>query len=394
MIKILGNIFMSETINPKKYLDMMKDIQEKILAFLEDECNCEENFQNLEKIINDTKIRDNQNYFLSLLHLILQIGNNHYRNTNFFDKIERILQNYIIDIKKYFSNYQIFNIFKSNKRILLFLIEQQIIKFDESIAKKITTTDKYIKFCYPQYFQPEIQPFINKKWFPKYNPLFYENNWIEEIEKELPENFYEKRKKGENDSQICELIRNCMITKFIAFITKNNIQLNATIPVSIYETNSYLLKKQFYYNKEEEFTLIEYATFCGSIQLFKYLKSENIEIKPSLLPLAIHGQNTEIINMLEDENVKLNTESYKNGFFESIKCHHNYIAKYFLNNFLTKYEINQQNIINQSLKYYNFDFLKNEHINKSSFFKLCKYDYGTLVEYILKSKDIDINRYI
>ena len=73
--------------------------------------------------------------------------------------------------KRYFSYSEIFNIFKSNKRILLFLVEQQIIIIDEFIAKKITNIDIYIEAKYPQYFQPEIQPFINEQWFPKNNGL-------------------------------------------------------------------------------------------------------------------------------------------------------------------------------------------------------------------------------
>ena len=73
--------------------------------------------------------------------------------------------------KRYFSYSEIFNIFKSNKRILLFLIEQQIIVIDQYIVIRITTTEKFIESKYPQYFQPEIQPFINEQWFPKNNGL-------------------------------------------------------------------------------------------------------------------------------------------------------------------------------------------------------------------------------
>ncbi|KAK8853809.1 hypothetical protein M9Y10_016352 [Tritrichomonas musculus] len=155
--------------NSQEYLDMMKDIQENILNLLEAESKTEENFHILKDKFNNTKISDSQYGLLSLLHLISKIMNNHHRFPNFFSKIERILQFFKEDIKKYFSNSEIFNIFKSNKRIHLFLIEQQIIVFDEYIVKKIVKTDKYIKAKYPQYFQPGIQPFINEKWFPKYD---------------------------------------------------------------------------------------------------------------------------------------------------------------------------------------------------------------------------------
>ena len=65
------------------------------------------------------------------------------------------------------------------------------------------------------------------------------NGWVEELKKELPENFYDKRKEGENDNQICELIRKDMITEFVVHVTGNGVSLIAKIQPSIYETNSF-----------------------------------------------------------------------------------------------------------------------------------------------------------
>ena len=382
--------------NSEEYLNAMKDIQENILNFLEEKDNSEGNFIILESKFKDSKIKDHLYELLSLLHLISKIGNNRHRFPNFFSKIERILLIFKEDIKKYFPNSEIFNIFKSNKRILLFLIEQQIIVFDEYIAKQITNINKFIEAKYPQYFQPEIQPFINEKWFPK------KEEWVEEIKKELPENFYDKRKEGENDNHICELIRKDMVTEFVAHVIRNGISLNAKIQPSIYETNSFLLKKpkksnqiQFFSRndqKDEGFSLIEYAVFFGSIQIFNYLRLEGVELTPSMWLLAIHGQNAEMIHFIEDNHVELKDKSYKQVFYESIKCHHNDIANYFINNFLQNDEENSQDTINKCLKYQNFAFLKSESISESSFCNLVKYDYCALVDDFLKDKDIDVNK--
>ena len=380
------------------YLNAMKDIQENIVSFLEEEANSEENFLIIENNLNDTKISDDKYYFLSLMYLISKICDNHHRLPNFFAKIERILQIFKKDIKKIFSNSEVFNIFKSNKRILLFLIEQKVIVIDEYIVKKITKTEKYIEAKYPQFFQPEIQAFINEKWFPKYDPKDQElnkNGWVEEIKKKLPENFYEKRKEGENDSQICELIRKDMITEFIAYVNLNDVSLNAKIQPSIYETNSFFLKKPKKSKKNKSyggFSLIEYAVFFGSIQIFNHLRLEGVKLTPSLWILAIHGQNSEMIHFLEDNHVELEDKSYKKVFYESIKCHHNDIANYFINNFLQNDEENLKDTFNQCLRYYNFAFLKNKSINKFSFSILCKYDYCVFVDNLLKDKDIDINK--
>ena len=144
-------------------------------------------------------------------------------------------------------------------------------------------------------------------------------------------------------------------------------------------------------NEEDEgFSLIEYAVFFGSIQIFNHLRLEGVGLTPSMWLLAIHGQNAEMIHFLEDDHVEL--ESYKQVFYESIKCHHNDIANYFINNFLQNDEENSQDTINKCLKYHNFAFLKNESISESSFCNLCKYDYCALVDKLLKDKVIDVNK--
>ena len=268
--------------NIQEYLKEMKNIQNHLLIFL-DEDNDKENYEKLIDKLNEIQIHDDQHKLKALFHLITKISNNHHRLPNFFNKIDQILQIFLDDIKNYYSNTEIFHIFKSNKRILLFLIEQKIIYFDEYIIKKITTTPKYIKYKYPQYFSPEIKPFINEKWFPKKEenqveipPSNFgknlpklkekeEENWIDVMkEKELPEDFYEARKKGENDSYICELIQTDSVEEFIKHVTRNNYSLDSQIVPSIYETNLLLIKQAISNN----LSLIEYAAFYGSIQIF------------------------------------------------------------------------------------------------------------------------------
>ena len=97
--------------NSEEYLNAMKDIQENILNFLEEKDNSEENFIILESKFKDSKIKDHLYELLSLLYLISKIGNNRHRFPNFFSKIERIFLIFKEDIKKYFPNSVIFNIF-------------------------------------------------------------------------------------------------------------------------------------------------------------------------------------------------------------------------------------------------------------------------------------------
>lgn len=93
---------------------------------------------------------------------------------------------------------------------------------------------------------------MNEEWFPKYEPKSYDynrssnstwgntnrlsnNKWVKEIEKELPDDFNEMRKLGENESYICKLIRNDSVEEFISHVNRNNIPLDSIIRSSIYE---------------------------------------------------------------------------------------------------------------------------------------------------------------
>ena len=376
----------SFTMSISKYLNDLKTIQENFLEFLENIENIEENFQLLQIKFEDTKIRDNKQDLRLFLHFISNICNNYFHGPTFFFKIEQTIRFFKDNIKKYYSNSEIFNIFKENKRIILFLINEKIITIDKSIAKTITSVEFSDKY-YPQYFSPEIKPFANEKWFPK-------NKLIEE----LPDNFNELRIKGENSSFICKLIREDLVKDFISYYTKNCISSNAKINPSIYETNSFLLEEynEFIglFRSKNDITLIEYAAFFGSIQIFNFLKNENAKLKPLLWFYVIHSRNAELIHLLEELHVNpiMNGKnSYIGCFNESIKCHHNDIAYYFINNYLQNEDENSQNTLKQSLKYYNFTFLKNELINESSFCFMCKYDYYSLAKVFLATRDVEIN---
>lgn len=358
--------------NIKKYLENMKKAYEGLLIFIDNENNETDNFQNLNKTFQDIQIRDDRNNLRLFLHLIVNVSNNHHRGATFFNKIDQILKYFEEDIKNYFSNSELFIIFASNKRLLLFLIEEKIMNIDEYVVKRIITY-KYVEKKYPQYFAPEILPFVNEKWFPKFidddekqKKVFYffmdKNEWVKEIKKELPDDFYEKRKKGENDSCISKLIQEDSIMDFIRYVNQNNVLLKSTIEPSIYETNSFLIQR----NKSKSgITLIEYAAFKGSIQIFNYLKNNGVEMTPSLWYYSIHGNNTEIIHLLEENHIeptitnnniygKYKTKSYKECFSESIKCNHNDIANYILNKYLQNRKVISSETIFYSLKYYNF----------------------------------------
>lgn len=100
---------------------------------------------------------------------------------------------------------------------------------------------------------------------------------------------------GENDTYICKIIRDDSIIELITYVNKNNISLLTRIQIPLFETNSILLKK--------EPELIEYSAFYVSIQIFRYLIQNNVQLTENIWEYEIHGRNTEVIHMIEENQI-------------------------------------------------------------------------------------------
>ena len=171
--------------NSREYLEKMANIHQNLIEYVdnEDAANAEDYFIKFKDFISTIKIQENKHEFKSFLYLLIKIVNNHHRIDSFINKIERILSLFKEDIKKNFSNFELFHIFKSNKRILLFLFEEKIMIFDESIAKRIIK-GKYLDYKYPQYK-------FNQKLFNLKKKHGFQNiiNWSLIFNKKLGNNF-------------------------------------------------------------------------------------------------------------------------------------------------------------------------------------------------------------
>ena len=327
-------------------LENLKKFQIFLQDYIDSEENTKEKYDKLQQFIQDKKFGQEMHDLKLILHLISTILKNQHRNSNFISKFEQILKLFGEDIKRYFTNIEIFEIFKKNKRILLSLLELKIFSIDEKVATQMTQAkNNFLNIT--EYFSPELKPFINSE---VYNSLI--------VNDEKDKDFQAKRLEGENDFTICKLIRNDSVEEFIAYVNKNNIELSSKPNSSIYETN-YFLKKQ-------DVNLIEYAAFYGSLKILQYMKTNNVELNSSLWKFAIHSRNPEMIYTLETSQIKPENETFKGCLKESIKCHHNEIANYILNNDLFKDKNKNNYILNIAFRYYNFEFADQEYIKISN----------------------------
>ena len=339
----------------KEYIQKMKTIQENILRYLENDNDIENLFQKVIKLL-DKNTLENRYELKSILYIISMISKNRHRSSNFIIKIEKILTYLENPIKQTFSNSEIFHIFRNNLRILLFLLDEKIIAIDSSIVPTL----KYIR-----YFYLELKPFNEMLTIKLHSKIHIEI-------------FNKKRKIGENDNYICELIRGDLIDDFIVFVNKTSLSLNSKIKFSLFETNLFLLKK--------EPSLVEYAAYFGSIKIFKYLCLNNVELTPSLWLFAIHSNNSELIHLLEEKNVEMDDMLCEKCFKEAIKCHHNEIANYIQYNFLNGFN---ENFFRYSFHYYDFEFFPNEIDNYYlTFHYACQYDYFIIVKFLMDKIDL------
>ena len=357
------------------YIEKKQTIQDNILSFINIDEDMEENYEDLLNSFDDQEICQNHHELRATLTLLVKISNNHFRSPTFFSKIERILLHLKDEIIQNFNNSEIFRIFHSNKRILLFLIEKDILTIDDSIID-IMERDENDSYFYFDYFFPEIKNFLNDEFKEEIKGR------VTELKNDDFEQFNEKRKLGENDEYICQLMRDDNIDEFISYVNQNCINLTSFIESSIFETNPSLLK--------EKISLFNYSAFFGSIQIFKYLFSNGNALSLKEWPFIIHGQHPEMIQIFFDKYALYNDE-LDECLTDSFKFHHNDISSFIQNKFSNEFDLNDEKCFSQSLKSYNYAYFPTEFTDEDILYYLCKYDYFALVEILLDTNKFNIN---
>ena len=142
----------------------MKDIEEKLLIFLDKQDELNENLNSFINYLQDQNFLENKYELKSFFYLIASISNNCHRSKHFFTIIESILKkiNLQSKIQNNFTNFEIFNIFQKNKRLLLFLFNSKVIIPTEEIYSIFINNPKFIEGKYIEYFFPEFEQFMDE----------------------------------------------------------------------------------------------------------------------------------------------------------------------------------------------------------------------------------------
>ncbi|KAK8852941.1 hypothetical protein M9Y10_017936 [Tritrichomonas musculus] len=355
----------------QKYLDENKGKYRKNIDFIETPSLSNEEFPDIFELFNIQDIKVELNEILQLLATITEY---HHQYSDFYTKIEQIIIKLKESIKKSFTNREIFNIFKRNKKLILFLIKEEIITIDQNIAL-IMTSEKYSKLNYPLYFYPELKDISNQS-FKKGNSEF---DQIELLFSNNPKLFERFRQRGENESLLCETIRYDLLDDFKPYYEEK--RKLGLVNQSVFEAHPLLQNKRS--------TYLEYSAFYGSIKIFKYLISEEVEIPPSIWKYAIHSPNRQIIEILEQNHIWPAKEEYNELLKEIVKCHHNDLLDHFNQNYLQSNLAENIDLFSYAIKYHNYDHFPSEFNNDLIFYNLCKYNYVDLVERVINEVSYD-----
>ena len=124
----------------EEYLIGNQEIQQVFLDFLEDESNSERYLTELYKEIEKRNIKRSRMKVLDFLNFISRVIDNHHHCENFFTKIATVVAYFSKEIKEFFKDSDVYNIFQSSPQFICQLIDKQIITADITfLAKNIPT---------------------------------------------------------------------------------------------------------------------------------------------------------------------------------------------------------------------------------------------------------------
>lgn len=108
-----------------------KDYYNLLLQYIDRQYDNIEDFELFISSLQNYKERED---IYEIPQLLSKIINHHHRNKYFFQRIEQIFIFLKNVIKEEFSDFEIFKIIQVNQRIILFLLKNNIISFNDSIV--------------------------------------------------------------------------------------------------------------------------------------------------------------------------------------------------------------------------------------------------------------------
>lgn len=142
----------------QKFAQKMKLIEDYIINLFDGENSKEQDYQKIKDLIKNIKNDFKQHDIREIMYLLVNIAGNHYRTPDFINKIWDVFHQIIQDL----GNFDLFQIFKDHKLLLLYLFQNKIIIPTEKMLDELSKS-KYKKRKYLYYFLPEFRYFFDKR---------------------------------------------------------------------------------------------------------------------------------------------------------------------------------------------------------------------------------------
>ncbi|OHT05115.1 hypothetical protein TRFO_27298 [Tritrichomonas foetus] len=199
-------------------------------------------------------------------------------------------------LKTTFHESTIFLIFETNRLLLLYLYEKHVIDLStirDFINIRASRNNQYILFFIPElmkddsHFMESININLSKEYILKSylaNELTFEE-------------LSEKRKELHSNEEIARIIRKDDLDSFINYISHfDKFYINSKIQSSFLEMDPLIN------NYGKGVSLIEYSMCFGSINIFKYLFTNQADMNKNSLNYSVIGGNYEIIEILVNDS--------------------------------------------------------------------------------------------
>ena len=364
----------------KDYITRMKMLYSALLEYIDSDDDSPESFQEFAAFLKGNDFGGNADELRTILNLISKVSKHHRGGRNQTAKLKKVIAYFLPVIKQTLSNLDLFRIFRGSRLLVLFLFDEQAVRVDEEVAYLVS---QKVGMHGLNFFYPEVKRFLTKNG--KYGPIIASNTTIKK-----DETFERKRREGENDSQICSLIREDSLEEFVRKFCEEKRSPSDEVPPSLFETHPMLIKKKA--------TLIEYSAFFGSRRVLGYLlehKSDEggaiEDCDESLWLFAVCSGSAEVIHLLEEHGMAPGDGVYAGCLSESVKCHHNGIARYIASKMEAEGEDVEAGMSVNFFSSYNFEFFPQDFADyESAFENACQYDYVTIVKILLDTGKLDL----
>lgn len=364
----------------KDYITRMKMLYSALLEYIDSDDDSPESFQEFAAFLKGNDFGGNADELRTILNLISKVSKHHRGGQNQTAKLKKVIAHFLPVIKQTLSNLDLFRIFRGSRLLLLFLFDEQAVRVDEEVAYLVS---QKVGMHGLNFFYPEVKRFLTKNG--KYGPIIASNTTFKK-----DETFERKRREGENDSLICSLIREDSLEDFVRKFCEEKRSPSDDVPPSLFETHPMLIKKKA--------TLIEYSAFFGSRRVLGYLlerKSDEggaiEDCDESLWLFAVCSGSAEVIHLLEEHGIAPGDGVYAECLSESVKCHHNGIARYIASKMEAEGEDGEAGMSENFFSSYNFEFFPQDFADyESAFEQACQYDYVTIVKILLDTGKLDL----